>query len=183
MQNIDPHKTTITKEEIAVRNTMIALLLFGCAGAVQAAELKIAVINPLGAISGTEQYKKAVAQLEKDTADQKAKLMMLQTDLNVCKQRLSTDGATMSATEQAKLKTDCEAKYRDFQGLGQNYNKIASDREQAILKDIGPKFQKAVDALAKEGGYDLIVQKDALLFAKPAFDVSEQVTTRINAIK
>ena len=66
-----------------MRKTIIALLVLGCAGAAQAAEVKIAVVDPMAAISGTDQYKKAAADLDKDTADEKAKLTKLQSDLKI----------------------------------------------------------------------------------------------------
>lgn len=166
-----------------MRKLLIAMMLLGSIGVVQAADMKIAIVNPMAVIAGSAQYKNAVADIEKDLSAEKARLTKLQSDLNVCKQRITTDGATMSATEYAKLKTECEAKYGEFQNLGQSYNKVAAEREQGILKDIGPKFQKALDAVVEEGGYDLVIQKEALLFAKPALDVSEKVTIKLNTMK
>ena len=61
--------------------------------------------------------------------------------------------------------------------------KTVSERQQAIAQDIGPKFQQAVDAVAKEGGYDLVLTKEALLFARPAFDITDKVTIKMNAQK
>lgn len=168
---------------LSIKKLLIVMAAFAGTGVVQAAELKIAVINPMAVIAASAQYKNAVADIEKDLADEKARLTKLQSDLNVCNQKISTDGATLSATDYAKLKTDCQTKYGEFQSLGQSYNKIAAEREQGILKDIGPKFQKALDAVVAEGGYDLVVQKEALLFAKPGFDVSDKVTIKLNTAK
>lgn len=166
-----------------MRNSLIALCVLGLASAAQAAEMKIGVIDPLAAIAATEQYKKTAAELDKELAGDKARVNKLQADLNACRQKMQKDGATMSATEQAKLKTDCEAKFGEYQALGQRLSKIVNEREQAVLKDMGPKVQKAVDALAKEGGYDMIVQREAVLFVKPEADLTAKLTTRINAAK
>lgn len=162
--------------------TLALVACVACAGA-QAAELKIAVVDPIAAISGTGDYKKAVAELDKDTAGDKSKLMKLQGELNVCKQKLGSESSALSATEQASLKTNCETKYRDYTALAQNYNKVAQEREQAILRDIGPKFQKAVEAVSREAGYDLVFQREAVLFLKPEYDISAKVTEKINASK
>lgn len=148
-----------------------------------AAELKIAVVDPQGAIAATEQYTKAVADLEKDTAGDKAKLTKLQAELNTCSQKMKTDGATMSATDQAKLKSDCEAKYRDYQAIGQVFQRTINERQQAILQDVGPKFQRALDAVAKEGGYDLVLVKEAAPFAKPMLEITDKVTIKLNTMK
>ncbi len=166
-----------------MRNALIALCVLGLASAAQAAEMKIGVIDPLAAIAATEQYKKVAAELDKELANDKARVNKLQADLNACRQRMQKDGATMSATEQAKLKTDCESKFGEYQALGQRLSKIVSEREQAVLKDMGPKVQKAVDALAREGGYDMVMQREAVLFVKPEADLTAKLTARLNATK
>lgn len=166
-----------------MRNALIALCVLGLASAAQAADTKVAVVDPLVAIAGTEQYKKTATDLDKELAGDKARVGKLQADLNACRQKMQKDGATMSATEQARLKTDCEAKLGEYQNLGQRLTKIVSEREQAVLKDMAPKVQKAVDALAKEGGYDLVVQREAVLFVKPEADLTARLTARLNATK
>lgn len=145
--------------------------------------LKIAVVDAMRAVGGSDQYKKALADLEKDLAGDRAKLSSLQNGLNTCKQKMSGDYATMSATDQVKLKNDCENKQREYLQLGQQYNKVVGEREQAMLRDIGPKLQQAIDAVAKEGGYDMVIQREALPFVKPGFDISDKVTIKLNALK
>lgn len=162
--------------------TVLALAAVILAGNAAAAELKIAVVDPMEAISNSTQFKKERESLEKDMAGDKSKLIKLQSDLNVCKQKMAADVAAMSQTEQVKLKTDCENKLRDYQILGQAFNKAAGEREQAMLRDIAPKLQRAVDAVAKEGGYDLVIQREALAFVKPAFEITDKVTIKLNAL-
>lgn len=153
------------------------------AGTPGSTSLKIAVIDPMAAISGTEQFTKAMADLKKDTATDESKLTKLQAELNTCSQKAKTDGATMSATELTRLQSECDTKYREYQALGQTYQKTINSRQQAILQDMGPRFQRAVDAVAKEAGVDLVMQKDALLFFKPALEVTDKVTIKLNTMK
>lgn len=163
--------------------TLIHVTVLALPGTALAAELKIAVVDPLGAINASEQYTKAVADLEKDTASDKAKLTKLQAELNTCRQKMSNDAAAMSATDAAKLKSDCETKFRDYQQIGQVYQKTVNERHQAILQDIGPKFQRALDALAKESGYDLVMTKEAAPFVKPMLEITDKVTIKLNTMK
>lgn len=148
-----------------------------------AGDLKVAVVDAMGALQASEQYTKAIADLEKDTAADKAKLTKWQAELKTCQQKLQTDAQTMSATDLAKMKSDCEAKYRDYQSLGQTFQKTVNERQQAILQDMGPKFQRAVDAVAKEIGADMVLTKDAMLFVRPALEVTDKVTIKLNTLK
>lgn len=166
-----------------MRNILTAILLVGAASATQAAELKIAFIDPLKAISDTEAVKAEMAALDKDTAADRARHEKLSGDMRTCKQKMTSDLATMSATEQARMRTDCETKARDWQALGQTLQNTIGERQQAVLKDFDPKVRKAIDALAKEGGYDALIQKEAALFYKPELDVSAKLTAKLNAMK
>jgi len=169
-----------------VRNLTISLLgalALATSGSVIAAELKIAIVDVQGAVGATEQYTKAMADLKKDTAGDEAKLTKLQAELRTCDQKAKTEGATMSATDQAKLKSDCDAKYRDYQSIGQVYQRTVNQRQQAIFQDIGPKFQRALDAIAKEGGYDLVLHKEMVLFVKPMYEITDKVTIKLNTMK
>ncbi|MFZ5755874.1 MAG: OmpH family outer membrane protein [Pseudomonadota bacterium] len=151
------------------------------AGETAAAEFKFAVVDQMEAIANSTQFKKARDDLEKDMAGEKAKLMKLQSDIGVCKQKMTSDLATMTQTEQAKLRTDCESKAADLQMLGQKYNRVASEREQAVLRDIAPKLQRAIDAVAKEGGYDVVFLREGLAFHKPMYEVTDKVTVKLNS--
>jgi outer membrane protein len=168
-----------------VRNFTLSLLLgaLALASGSAFAELKIAVVDPLAAVNASEQYTKAMADLEKDTATDKAKLTKLQAEPNTCAHKMKTDGATMSQTDAARLKSDCEAKYRDYQQIGQTFQKIVNERQQAVLQDIGPKFQRALDTLAKEAGYDLVITREAAPFVKPMLDITDKVTIKLNTTK
>lgn len=158
-----------------------ALALALGAGSVQAAELKIAVVDPMQAVSETRQAKKMIADLERDLNSDKAQLGKLEGDLKGCQQKMNTDAATMSTTALAKFKAECETRYREYQNLGQSLQKIATERQQSILTEMGPKFQNAVNGLVKENGYDLVLQREAALHVRPDLDITGKVTARIDA--
>lgn len=165
-----------------MRKLMIALLALGFGTAAGAADLKIAVVDPDAAIEGTEQFKNAMSILKNDVSKDEAQLTKLQSDLNVCRQKAQKDAAMMSATDQARLKADCENKAREFQTLGQAYQSVVQERQVAVKKDIYPKLEKAFEALNAEMGYDLVLQRAATVFTKPDFDITQKLTERINAM-
>jgi outer membrane protein len=168
---------------IPVRNLLIAAAVISMTSLAHAAELKIGVIDPLKAIADTEVAKVEMAALEKDTTAERNRHDKLLGEIRACKQKLTTDAAMMSATEQVKMRTECDNKMRDFQNVGQSLQATINERQQALLKDFGPKLQKAVEAIAKEGGYDIMVHREAVPFVKPELDISAKVTAKLNAMK
>ena len=164
-----------------MKKSIAAVLLVAAAAGAQAADLKIAVVDPMQAISDSAPAKRMLGALEKDLTDERAQLGKLEGQLRTCQQKLGKDAATLAATEVAKLKAECDTKYREYQNLGQSVQKTATERQQAILQEMGPRFQTALGALIKEGGYDVVVQREALLHVKPELDITGKVTAKIDA--
>ena len=53
------------------------------------------------------------------------------------------------------------------------------EKQQELLEPVIDKVQNAIDAIATEKGYDYVVRAEALLFAKPAFDISDLVIKKL----
>lgn len=164
-----------------MKKTIVAALLVVLGTGACAAELKIAVIDPMQAISESKQAKKLIVDLEKDLSGERMQIGKLEGELKNCQQKMKTDAATMSPSALAKFQAECDTKYREYQNLGQSLQKIAGERQQAIISEMGPKFQAVVAALVKENGYDLVVQREALLHMNPNFDITAKVTAKLDA--
>lgn len=165
-----------------MRQLPLALLL-ACFATAASAELKMVVADPVAAISASEQAKKANADFDREVSGQVAEGKKLEAELQACDQKIKRDGATMSATDLAKFKGECEIKYNSYRALGQQLQKMRTEREQAMLKDMYPKYQQALDALIKEGGYDLILQREAVIYSAPVMDVTAKITAKLNSLK
>lgn len=164
-----------------MKKSILAALLLVLGNVAGAAELKIAVIDPMQAISESKQAKKMIADLEKDLSGERMQMGKLEGDLKSCQQKMKTDAATMSPSALAKFQAECDTKYREYQNLGQSLQKIAGERQQSIVGEMGPKFQAAVAALVQAGGYDLVIQREALLHMNPNFDITAKVTAKMDA--
>lgn len=164
-----------------MNKTILAAVLLAAAGAAGAADLKIAVVDPMQAISETKQAKKLIADLEKDLGGERGQLAKLEGELKTCEQKMKTDAATMSTTALAKFRAECETKYREYQNLGQSMQKIVSERQQSIMSELAPRFQTALSAIVKEGGYEMVVQREAMLHFNPNFDLTSRVTSKMDS--
>lgn len=147
------------------------------------AEMKIAVIDPIGAIAETTEVKNRTGKLEADMKGKEAEMLGLQKEIIAIQEKLKKDGLTMSKDEQKSLSDKHDAKMLDFRSRQQLAQKrIEADRNE-MLQLMEPRFKQAVDAIAKEGKYDLVITRQAVLYMNDEFDITRQVTQKMNQIK
>lgn len=166
-----------------MRKFFLSILVASAATVAQAADLKIAVVDPMTALGESEQVKRQVAALEKELAGDKAQLTRIENDLKTCQQRRMTEMQTMSESVRAKFQVDCENKQREGQILMQAFQRTVNERQQKIFQEMGPRLRTAMEKVVKEGGYDLVLQREATIHFKPELDITAKVTAAVNAAK
>lgn len=163
-----------------IKTVVLAVVLFPV---LAFAEMKIAIVDPIGAISETTEVKNRTGKLEADMKNKEAEMLKLRDEILAIEESLKKDGLTMSKDQQKSLADQRDGKMLDFRSRQQLAQKrIESDRNE-MLRLMEPRLKQAVDAIAKEGNYDLIITRQAVLFAKEETDVTRQVTKKMNQIK
>jgi outer membrane protein len=144
---------------------------------------KIAVADNLEALMKSNEAKKQLDSLQKELAQDKQKIEALEADLKKLNKQLDTDKAVMSEDQQKKLLKEAEEKSVDRNFLIQKYQKRQQEGQQEVVKAMRPKFQAAIEAVVKKGGYDIILHKQALVYSGEAFDVTDEITAKLNESK
>lgn len=161
--------------------TLLALTL--CFMGTAQAEMKIAVVDQMAAVMNSEPAKVIVEQIRAKLEKEQAKGMAIQKDLEGLNEKYERDGAIMSESEMRKLKQEVEDKQMEAQYVAQRVRKRQKEGEEEILKAIGPKFRKAITDLMEEGGYAMILQRQAAIEIATSIDITEKVTAKINEQK
>jgi outer membrane protein len=166
-----------------MKTIKLAVLALVLAPALAMAEIKIAVIDPIGAIAETAEVKTRTGKLEADMKNKEAEMMKLRDEILAIEEKLQKDGLTMSKDQQKSLSDQRDAKMNDFRSRQQLAQKrIESDRNE-MLQLMEPRLKLAVDEIAKEGKYDLVLTRQAALFAKEEIDITRKVTQKMNQMK
>ncbi len=50
-----------------------------------------------------------------------------------------------------------------------------------MLKQLKPKLDKAVEEVIKQGNYDLVLERGAVVDVKPQYEITRQVIERMNS--
>ena len=156
---------------------MVSPLLSGLAGSAVPANPKIGLIDIDNTLTTTPAGKRANDQFE---STRKAK----QAELDKHKDELKRAEADLEK-QKAVLKPDVfQAKYEDLQkqaiALQETYMKLERELAESrtkLIQDLLKQASPKIEAIAKAEGVSLIVDREAVVWADPAIDL----TAKLNA--
>ncbi|CAK9884019.1 MAG: Chaperone protein Skp [Candidatus Erwinia impunctatus] len=156
----------------------VALALVASAGA-QAAD-KIAIVN-VGSIFQQLPARTAVAkQLESEFKDRATELQGMETSLQSKMQRLQRDGSTMKAAERTRLEKEVMTQRETFATKAQAFEQDNRRRQAEERNKILSRIQDAVKKVADSGGYDVVIDANAIAYASSsAKDITADVVKQV----
>jgi len=143
---------------------------------VYAKEYKIGYVDLAKVFDDYKKTKESEKMLEEKGKAKEAERKKIVDELK----KLKDEQALLSEKGKADKQKVIDNKLKDLQ----DYDRLAreelmkerNDRLGAIMKDI----EGVVTAYAKEAGYDIILNSRALLFGAEQYDLTKEVTSRLN---
>lgn len=146
----------------------------------QAADVKIGFVSIGKILSSAPQAEAASKRLEKEFAPRQKALVEAQKSLRKLEEKLNKDGAAMSESQRRNLEGDIRNQMRE---LNRTNGELREDFNMRRNEELG-KFQKQVleiiNSVAKEEGFDLVVNDGATLYVSPQVDVTDKVLSRLS---
>lgn len=164
-----------------MKKVLIAVLMMLPLAAM--AEQSIGVVDPIAALQGADEFQSRYDKLQSSLKDEKGRLDQLNSEVKQIRERLDKNGVTMSDDDRQNLQTKGQQKMIELRNLQQSAQRKMSKGQQAILKVMEPKLKKAVDAVADEHHLDLVVNAQAVIFAKDGMDITDEVSKKLNKMK
>lgn len=144
------------------------------------AEKKIAFVNPMQAISQSEEVQASQLEMQSDMGDEREKLQRLQQEIQQIEQKLQKENMTLSDKEKQNLQDERESKMIEARQLSKLVQKRMQGEQQEIVEKMRPKVMKAVEEIANEEGYDVVLNIQAIMYAQDGMDITEQVVQKLN---
>ena len=158
---------------------LLAILSIGLLNAAYADNLKIGFVNLATIMQEAPQVKKIDTQLKQEFAPRSAKIKAAETAMQNHVQVLKRNASVMSAKEksaaQAKLVKENEA----LQKQQSQFEQDLQTAQAKAMKKLFTKISSIVTSVAKNNGYDIVLQKNAAIYYKPALDVTDQVIKKL----
>jgi outer membrane protein len=96
-------------------------------------------------------------------------------------QRLQRDGDIMSENERTRLTQEMQQKIQEYQQRGNQLQQRQQQLRQQIINDNRPQLEAAINELLEERNIDILLDRQAVHFAKPKLDLTSAVAEKLNA--
>jgi outer membrane protein len=166
---------TFTKTLIAGAMLSSALLTT----AAQAADQKIGVVDVQGIVRSLPQFAEIGQTIQGEFKDQIQEFNTQKEEYNFLLQKLQRESATMGADEKSKLEEQIIALNKTLQEKSGPIQEGMQRREQEEAKKLFALVMQAVDKIAADGKYDIVLSRSAAPFVKPELDISQAVLEQV----
>ena len=161
----------------------ILLAVFLILPALAAAEQRVGVVDPIGALQQAEEFQDRFEKLESSLKDEQSRLDRLGGEVEKLRGRLEKEGMTMSEDQRQDLQTQGQQKMIALQNLRKSAQRKMGKGQQEILDVMEPKLKQAVETVAERENLDLVVNAQAVVYVQSDMDITEAVTKQLNAMK
>lgn len=142
--------------------------------AVLAQEQRIAFVNVSYLVDNSPQAEAASAQLQEKFGPQQQELQQKQQEFQQLQQKLQKDSLVMSESERAESKQRLQQLGREIQRGQKSFRDELNNERNAALQQVRKVVMSAVQDIAREEGYDLVVGQGAI-YASESVNITKQV--------
>ncbi|GAA5128041.1 OmpH family outer membrane protein [Alloalcanivorax gelatiniphagus] len=164
-----------------MKKTLLAALLM--LPVLAAAEQRIGVVDPIGALQQASEFQDRFGKLESSLKDEQARLDRLGGEVEKLRGRLEKEGMTMSEDERQDLQTKGQQKMIELQNLRQSAQRKLNKGQQEILEVMEPKLKQAVETVAERENLDVVMNAQAVVYVQSNMDITGAVTKQLNSMK
>jgi outer membrane protein len=122
--------------------------------------------------TNTENYKNGIAEYNKLRGEFKA----LQDDAK-------TNGLTWSDEQKNTFNAQIEQKLKAVNQLGGQLESAKNSLQGRVIQELTPAIENIVQAIIEEKNVDVLMNSKAVYFQKPEFDITAELTEKLNALK
>ncbi|WP_426417348.1 OmpH family outer membrane protein [Aestuariirhabdus sp. LZHN29] len=157
---------------------VLALGLMTVVGA--QAESKIAVVNYQMALIESDAAKAYAKKAEDRFGAQVNELKKLEEEGKRLQAKYERDVTAMSESEKKELQMELQRKAQDFEYKSKQLQAEKAQSDRVEIEALRPKLDQAIQEVVKEGGYDLVLERNGVVFVSPSVDITTKVIQRLN---
>lgn len=161
-----------------MRWLMMVTMMF--AGTALAESSKIAVVDMERALFLSNAAKASIKQFEKDNKSEIDKLKGLEKKLRTLKEKLEKNADVMSDEERRKATSNFETQSTEFKFFARQLQQTEQTWKREFFQKQLPALEKKLKTIIDEGGYDVVLQAGAAIYASPKVDVTKLLLERLN---
>ena len=142
----------------------------------------MAVIDMRTAVLATQNAQNAFKTLESDSeyADNVETAQALQSDRQALAERLQKESETLSQDEIASLQRNIQEKSKDLEFIVGKIQSKQTETADKVFRDLNPTLQKILQELIAAKQIKVLLGRETVLFADPAMDLTDDVTSMLD---
>ena len=161
----------------------IALLLFLIFNvSIVSAEVKIGFVEIQKILKGAPQTVLANKKLEKEFTKRTAKLKKSVKKINVKEKQFNKDRMTLSESDRAKKQREIQSLKIEAQRTERELREDVDIRRREEIAKVQKQVNKAVEKVAKEQNYDLVLYQ-GVAYAGKSVDITNTIIKALGEIK
>ncbi|MCH8536183.1 MAG: OmpH family outer membrane protein [Alkalimonas sp.] len=171
---------------MTLKNVMMktaASLVFGVflMGAAAANSVKIAFVDVQAIASQLPQAQQVQETIMTEFGERIEAVGQLERDINFNVEKIRRDGPTMSEAQQQELAEKIQQQQRQYEELARPLDEQVRQRQAEERNKILALIKNAIDQVAAQGDYDIVLNSGAAVYAKDSYDISERVVRQLTS--
>lgn len=162
-----------------IQQVTVALMLLLAAMPVLA-ENRIGVVNLREAVFESEAGSEFGDVIQGELKEEQESIRELEEEAKELQQRLESDGSMMNESERSDLESEFERKAREYQQRRGRFEQAVNQRQQRFLQQSRPAVDAAMESLLETHDLDLIIPAEAVIYAKPDMDLTDEMIELLN---
>lgn len=147
------------------------------------AEGKIGVVDFQKVLALSSAGKAAKDQITKEGKKMEDDLKIKGDEIEELKKKLEKEAPVMSKEARDEKERDIRIKIVDAQALQKKYSGDFKNFEGKLIKEIQKDVFDIVEDLGKKEGYQLIIEKSAVMYAPESVDITDKLIQTYNSKK
>lgn len=158
---------------------VVSVCLCLCVAPLAMAE-KIAVLGIQEALLSSKAAVSFRESLTKELKKDETSLLELEKQAKGIREKLQKNGSTMSEDEVKRTRLQFQKAFEEYQRTGQALQQKRAEREQEFLAKMKPQLDEVIRSVIKADGYDIVIAKQATVYANKAMDITPKVIELLN---
>lgn len=143
-------------------------------------DIKLGYVDLQRALNEVEEGASAKKALKKEFDEKQKQLDTKQNDLKTLKEELDARGSMMKPEVKQEKLNELQKRLMETQQLYYALQQELSKREGDVTAEIFKKMGVILQSMGEADSYTLIVEKSAVLYAKGALDLTNELIRRYN---
>lgn len=141
---------------------------------------KIGVVFPSKVMQESPQRDRIIKKLEAEFKARYEELQVIEKDIKDLEAKIKRDGELLSKDDLTGLQRQIEVKVSEYKLKRKafeedNRRRQGEEQQKALIV-----VRDVINSVAKQGGYDLILNGEQTVFSIPALDISDKVIQEIS---